>query len=98
MHIVIYILIGLFIGLVLWLTATVLYRDYHDPQQPWISLWKKGLNTMPKYRVAYTVTKVEEETIEAKDFDEAQAKWENEGLDAELFFIEDEEGNQIVFD
>ncbi len=53
---------------------------------------------MPKYRVAYTVTKVEEETIEAKDFDEAQAKWENEGLDAELFFIEDEKGNQIVFD
>lgn len=34
MHIVIYILIGLFIGLVLWLTATVLYRDYHDPNSP----------------------------------------------------------------
>lgn len=53
---------------------------------------------MAKFRVAYTVTKVEEEMIEAKDFDEAQAKWENEGLDAELFFIEDEEGHQIVFD
>ena len=36
--------------------------------------------------------------MERFGFDEAQAKWENEGLDAELFFIEDEEGNQIVFD
>lgn len=53
---------------------------------------------MAKFRVAYTITKVEEEMIEAKDFDEAQAKWENEGLDAELFFIEDEKGHQIVFD
>ena len=53
---------------------------------------------MAKFRVAYTVTKVEEEMIEAKDFDEAQAKWEKEGCDAELFFIEDEAGNQIVFD
>lgn len=53
---------------------------------------------MPKFRVAYTVTKVEEEEIEAKDFDEAQAKWEAEGRDAELFFIEDENGEQIIFD
>lgn len=53
---------------------------------------------MAKFRVVYTVTKVEEETIEAKDFDEAEARWNDEGYDAELFFIEDEEGNQIIFD
>lgn len=52
---------------------------------------------MPKYRVVYTVTKIKEEIVNARDIDEAQAKWENEGLDAELFFIEDEYGNQIVF-
>ncbi len=53
---------------------------------------------MAKFRVVYTVTKVEEKEIEAKDFDEAQKKWEAEGMDADLFFIEDENGQQIVFD
>ena len=53
---------------------------------------------MAKFRVAYTITKVEEEFIEAKDFDDAQRKWEDEGIDAELFFIENEKGEQIVFD
>ena len=53
---------------------------------------------MKKFRVAYTITKVEEEFIEAEDMDEAQTKWEKQGLDAELFFIEDEDGNQIIFD
>lgn len=53
---------------------------------------------MSKFRVAYTKTIVVEECIDAETFDEAQAKWEDEGLDAELFFIEDENGQQIIYD
>ena len=53
---------------------------------------------MKKYRVAWTVTKVEEDNIEAESIDDARQKWEAMGLDAELFFIEDEEGNQVIFD
>ena len=53
---------------------------------------------MSKYRVAYTFVKVEEEFIDAESFDDARNKWEEEGLDAELFFIEDENGEQIIFD
>lgn len=50
-----------------------------------------------KYRVVYTYTKCEEVIIEANNVDEAKEKWENEEFDAELFFIEDEEGEQKVF-
>ncbi len=54
---------------------------------------------MKKFVVAYTFTRVEEEELEAKNFDEAQKKWEEEGIDAELFFIRDTEtGEEIVFD
>lgn len=53
---------------------------------------------MKKYRVVWTVTKCEEDSLDAESFDEAREKWEARGLDAELFFIEDEEGNQVVFD
>ena len=53
---------------------------------------------MAKYKVAYTVTKVETEEIEAKNFEDAKDKWESEGMDAELFYIEDENGKQVVYD
>lgn len=53
---------------------------------------------MAKYEVAYTVTKVETETIEASSVEEAKAKWEAMGYDAELFFIRDENGNEVVYD
>lgn len=51
-----------------------------------------------KYRVAYTYNKYGEDEIEANSIDEAKAKWEDIGYDAELFFIEDEEGNQVIYD
>ena len=54
---------------------------------------------MKTFRVAYTVTKVEEEDINAENFDEAQKKWEDKGYDAELFFIRDTETDEeIIFD
>ena len=53
---------------------------------------------MGTYRVVYIRTVVEEEWIDAASVDEAQKKWEAEGHDAELFFIEDEDGNQIIYD
>lgn len=52
---------------------------------------------MQKYRVVYTYTKCGEDQIDAESFDDAKEKWENCGYDAELFFIEDEEGNQIIY-
>lgn len=53
---------------------------------------------MNEFRVVWTETKVREETIIADTLDDAREKWEEWGLDAELFFIEDEEGNQVIFD
>ena len=53
---------------------------------------------MSKYRVVYTVTETKEQNIQANSIDEAREKWESQGLDAELFFIEDEDGNQEIFD
>ena len=47
---------------------------------------------MGKYRVVSIKTIAEEEIIEASDFDEAQSKWEEMGIDGELYFIEDEHG------
>lgn len=52
---------------------------------------------MSKYRVVYLVTEVKEEVIDVNDFDEAKSKWEKGIGDEELFFIEDEEGNQIIY-
>ena len=51
-----------------------------------------------KYTVGYTITKVEEEIIEANSIDEAKEKWEQMGYDAELFFIRDEQGKEIIYD
>lgn len=34
MQVVIYTLIGIFFGFVLWMIFTVLYQDYHDPSSP----------------------------------------------------------------
>ena len=50
-----------------------------------------------QFRVVYTKTVVDEEWIEAATEDEAKAKWESEAGDEELFFIEDENGNQTVY-
>jgi len=50
-----------------------------------------------KWRVVYTKTIVDEEWIEAATEDEARAKWEKEAGDEELFFIEDENGNQTIY-
>ena len=50
------------------------------------------------YRVVWTETVVSEEFIDANSVDEAKEKWEREGYDGELFFIEDEEGDQIIYD
>jgi len=51
-----------------------------------------------KYRVVYTITTVKEIDVDAASVDEAQAMWEDEGYDGELFFIEDENGNQVIYD
>lgn len=51
-----------------------------------------------RYRVCYIRSVVNEEYIEASSVDEAKKNWEEEGLDADLFFIEDENGHQVIFD
>lgn len=51
-----------------------------------------------KYRIVYTYMKYEDDIIEADSVEEAKEKWENEGNDAELFYIEDEDGKQRFFD
>lgn len=54
-----------------------------------------------KYRVVWTITDVREEIIEADSEDEAREEWESEvhsyDCDRELFFIEDENGNQTIY-
>lgn len=50
-----------------------------------------------KYRVVYTKTVTDEYTVEAESFDEAQKTFDDAGIDAELFFIEDESGAQVIF-
>lgn len=52
---------------------------------------------MGTYRVVYTFLKVEEELVEADSIDEAKAKLEDEGFDADLFFIEDENGHRVEY-
>jgi len=51
-----------------------------------------------KYRVVYTRTIVKEIEVDAASVDEAEELWENRGYDGELFFIEDENGNQVIYD
>ena len=54
---------------------------------------------MAKFRVAWIVSEVKEEVVEAESVEDAQRWWENEPNDGgELFFIEDEQGNQVIFD
>ena len=53
---------------------------------------------MNKYRVAYTYIKYGEEMIEADSIEEAKEKFDEQGYDAELFFIEDTNGDQVFFD
>ena len=52
-----------------------------------------------KYRMVWIVQEVREETIEANSEDEAREQWMNEfgRDDDELFFIEDEDGNQTIY-
>lgn len=53
---------------------------------------------MAKYEVASTYTKVRTEIIEANSVEEAKEKWEAMGHDAELFYIKDENGHEVVYD
>ena len=50
------------------------------------------------YRVVWTVTSVEQRVIEADSESDARSAWEKCGYDGELFFIEDEHGNQTFYD
>lgn len=54
-----------------------------------------------QYRVVWTITDVREEIIEADSEDAAREEWESEvgswDCDRELFFIEDEDGNQTIY-
>lgn len=52
---------------------------------------------MALFKVVYTYTAVGEEEIEAESFDDAKEKWEAEGQDAELFYIEDAEENVMIY-
>ncbi len=53
---------------------------------------------MAQYEVAFTFTKVETEIIEANSVEEAEEKWAAMGYDAELFFIRDKNGHEVVYD
>ena len=53
---------------------------------------------MKAYKIIYTKTIVEEYIEGANSVEEAQRKFENSGIDGELFIIEDAEGNQTYFD
>ena len=55
-----------------------------------------------KYRVVWTITDVRETVIEAGSEDDAREEWESraeayEEYNGELFFIEDEDGKQTIY-
>ena len=52
-----------------------------------------------KYKVVWIIHDVREETIEANSEDEAMEQWRSEAWhdDDDLFFIEDENGNQTIY-
>ncbi len=52
---------------------------------------------MAKFEVFYTYTKTNCDIIEAESVEDAQKKWEDMGYDAELFFIRDENGKEVVY-
>ena len=50
------------------------------------------------YRVVYIISDCRETYIDANSIDEAKSKWESENDDdGELFFIESENGDQVVY-
>lgn len=49
------------------------------------------------FRVVSTKTVVKEELIDASSIDEAREKWEQVGYDAELFYIEGENGELVIY-
>lgn len=53
---------------------------------------------MAKFRVAWTIHKYEEDTIDAESFDDAKKWFDDNAEEGELFFIEDENGRQIIYD
>lgn len=50
-----------------------------------------------EYKVVYIVSECKEQTVEADSFDEALSKWTDQGVDGELFFIEEPDGTQTIF-
>lgn len=52
---------------------------------------------MSSYRVVYIKSVIAEEWIEAESVDEARDIWEAGGVDGDLFFVEDENGDQVFF-
>ena len=50
-----------------------------------------------KYRVAQIVHKYKEIEIEADSPKAAKDKWDDMDIDGDLFFIEDENGKQIIY-
>jgi len=51
-----------------------------------------------KFKVVYDVTQIEEEVVEAESFDAAESAWLDRGLDARLYFIENENGETVYYD
>ena len=50
-----------------------------------------------KFLIGYTITEAFTEQMEAKDFDEAKKKFDEIGGDAELIFIRDENGEEVIY-
>ena len=53
---------------------------------------------MAKFRVAWTIHKYGEAEIDVESFEKAQEWFENSNIDGDLFFIEDENGEQVIYD
>ncbi len=53
---------------------------------------------MAEFRVVYTRTVVNELFYEAESIEDARSQWEADGYDGELFFIENEAGEQVIYD
>lgn len=52
---------------------------------------------MSEYRVVWIESHCKEENIQAESFEDAARKWEDLGADGEIYFIEDPDGKQLVF-
>lgn len=53
---------------------------------------------MQEFRIAYIVKNVDFDIFIAESIDDARKQWEDQNLDAELLYIMDEDGNQVVYD